>query len=774
MYWWEWVRRGGGEREKGEKGNLNQILLNFKAQVAKFLRTEAGKQQLAQNQEAFLSKCLQYSWVDMAQRLEYFLATGNLKSPTGLDLLQMSGYTIVGEKLNFLRYLAHFRSVHRGAFFTEMKTTSVRKLLPESWGFMCPVHTPDGTPCGLLNHLSWTCFVDGEPVNTDGLPEVCVEIGMSPINNNMALSFPQSYYTVLLDGKVIGKVHPSIATKFVDQLRHMKLNRMDGVPKNLEIGFVPITKAGQYPGIFLFTNPARMLRQVEHLASHKLETISTFEQVYLDIACLDEDVIADVTTHREIAPTNMLSVVASLTPFSDFNQSPRNMYQCQMGKQTMGTPCHTFPHRTDNKMYRVQTPQSPICQTKAHQQFMIDDYPLGTNAIVAVIAYTGYDMEDAMIVNRSSYQRGFGHGTVYKTEFVELDGFSGKQPITQTFGNPYNDMGELSCASLDDDGLPALGTHLSYHDPLYCTISQVTGKVKVHPYKYQEPAIVEEVRMIACEDPEKPLQKVSIKLRFNRNPIIGDKFSSRHGQKGILSQLWPASDMPFTESGMLPDIIINPHAFPSRMTIGMLVESMAGKSGAINGIYQDATPFQFDENTRAADYFGQQLVDAGYNFYGQEPMYSGTNGTELYADIFIGSVYYQRLRHMVSDKYQVRAMGPVNRLTHQPIKGRKMGGGIRFGEMERDSLLSHGVSFLLHDRLMNCSDAEMTFVCSHCGSVLSPVVRTATAISQAKLSCISCKSSKGIRRVALPYVFRYLANELGAMNIRLTLKVAEK
>lgn len=227
--------------------------------------------------------------------------------------------------------------------------------------------------------------------------------------------------------------------------------------------------------------------------------------------------------------------------------------------------------------------------------------------------------------------------------------------------------------------------------------------------------------------------------------------------------------MPFTESGMTPDVIINPHAFPSRMTIGMFVESMAGKAGALHGICQDATPFQFNENETAIDFFGHQLKEAGFNYYGNEPMYSGICGRELHADIYIGVVYYQRLRHMVSDKYQVRTTGPVDPITHQPVKGRKRAGGIRFGEMERDSLLAHGVSFCLQDRLMNCSDYSTAYVCKLCGSILSPVI--ANENGKHRVICRTCETSQGVVDVAVPYVFRYMATELMAMNIRLRLDV---
>lgn len=177
--------------------------------------------------------------------------------------------------------------------------------------------------------------------------------------------------------------------------------------------------------------------------------------------------------------------------------------------------------------------------------------------------------------------------------------------------------------------------------------------------------------------------------------------------------------MPFSESGMQPDVIINPHAFPSRMTIGMLVESMAGKAGSLHGLREDGTPWTFNETDTPHDYFGEQLVRAGYSRLGHEPMYSGITGQELQMDIYLGVVYYQRLRHMVNDKFQCRTTGPVHALTRQPIKGRKVGGGIRFGEMERDATLAHGCAFLLADRLMNCSDYSTCYVCRDCGSITS-------------------------------------------------------
>lgn len=265
-----------------------------------------------------------------------------------------------------------------------------------------------------------------------------------------------------------------------------------------------------------------------------------------------------------------------------------------MGKQTMGTPSTVFNHRTDNKMYRLQTGQTPVVRPALHNDYGFDGFPNGTNAIVAVISYTGYDMEDAMILNKSAHERGFGYGTVYKSEIVDLEGMRAQgETISYHFGLGDNNKNNSKLRSLlGNDGLPHIGVHLKADDPMYCYVDRATGRGVVKRYKGPEDAYVDEVRVLGNDSGNGELQKVHIKLRITRSPVIGDKFSSRHGQKGVCSQKWPAIDMPFTESGMQPDVIINPHAFPSRMTIGMFVESLAGKAGALHGISQDSTPFK--------------------------------------------------------------------------------------------------------------------------------------------------------------------------------------
>ncbi|KAI9357949.1 hypothetical protein DFJ73DRAFT_640473 [Zopfochytrium polystomum] len=834
------VLMGGHLYNMHIKEKLAEWLDAIKLQIRSELRRSLVGVDLADR--LYISRVLNKTAPDIGQKMQYFLATGNLKTRSGLDLSQATGYTIVAEKLNFYRYISHFHSIHRGAFFAELKTTTVRKLLPEAWGFLCPVHTPDGSPCGLLNHLSHTCRIITAPVDTSSVPALVASLGVGQMfaggpriavdpsagvkTNTMdddddtndlqsVDSDPQiaqklqdaTMVNVMLDGRLIGWCTASTARRVARTLRHLKVTKQKNVPMDLEIGFVPPSKGGEYPGLYLFSTPARFMRPVKYLATGETDMVGSFEQVYMDIACLKEDIVPGLTTHIELHPTSILSVVANLTPFSDFNQSPRNMYQCQMGKQTMGTPAQNLQHRTDNKLYRIQTGQTPIVRPTLHQEYGLDGYPHGVNAVVAVIAYTGYDMEDASIISRGAHDRGYGYGSIYKSEFIDLNEVSRnpREAKDYHFGLFASD-GKLRLSAghletieqfLDADGLPKVGILLKDGDPLYAYINEVTKKVTIERYKSFESAYVDQVRLIGSDSGDEELRKVHIKLRIPRPAIIGDKFSSRHGQKGVISQKWATADMPFSESGIVPDVIINPHAFPSRMTIGMFVESLAGKSGALHGRAQDATPFQFNEEHTAADHFGRELAAAGFNYHGNEPMYSGITGEEFKADIYIGVVYYQRLRHMVSDKFQVRTTGPVHNLTQQPIKGRKRAGGIRLGEMERDSLLAHGISFVLQDRLMNCSDYTQCFVCTLCGSILSPTAVTgkrdpavdgangngALSLFQTPgvsadaagdrngVTCLTCKTTRGIDVIAMPFVFRYLCAELVAMNVRLKLEV---
>lgn len=750
---------GGHLYQKIFKEFLENWMTNLKLNLNKKLQTDLS----LQVKQSDIQSAGRYSG-NVLRAMEFFLATGNLVSKTGLGLMQNSGLVIMAENINRMRYMSHFRAVHRGSYFVEMRTTEARQLLPDAWGFICPVHTPDGSPCGLLNHLTVDCFASKDiyhEIDTKNIPTVLAQIGMEPIDSEL-LGNLSDHCTVLLEGCVVGYVKNEKINKFADHLRALKIEGKR-VPNTMEIVLVPKKDGGQYPGLFLFIGAARMMRPVLNLVLNKIEMIGTFEQVYLEVAIKKDEIYPGVTTHLELSKLSFMSNLANLIPMPDNNQSPRNMYQCQMGKQTMGTPCHNWFTQASTKLYRLQTPATPLFRPVHHDNIELDDFAMGTNAIVAVISYTGYDMEDAMILNKSAFERGFAHGSIYHSDFIELkgDSYFARDPKKEGLS-----------AFLDTDGFPHPGQKIETGDPICCFYDTNESMFVVQKHKGKEMVVVDNVKLLGDVLPYSP-KKACITTRIARNPSVGDKFASRAGQKGICSQKYPAEDLPFTESGLIPDIIFNPHGFPSRMTIAMMIEMMAGKSAALHGLVHDATPFQFNEEDTAIDHFGELLTKAGYSYYGTERLYSGVDGRELTANIFFGVVHYQRLRHMVSDKWQVRSTGPIDMITHQPLKGRKRGGGVRFGEMERDALIAHGTSFLLQDRLMHCSDKTVALICRNCESLVTPMdkiyVRKTDRSSMVRQSAICglCKHSEAIDIVEIPYIFKLLVSQLCAMNINI-------
>ena len=768
------------------KESVHGILERLGGALSKKSRMMASKSDSVPPLSSAMIKIQLTSVADLTRKMEFFMATGNLQSRSGLDLQQTSGFTIIADKLNAFRYMSHFRSVHRGAYFTEMKTTTVRKLLPETWGFLCPVHTPDGSPCGLLTHMAAQCRPTVDLISKDLVDTVhqhLIKAGMIstesvPIMRNSKFveltegTAPviagSRYVWVCIDGRPVGRIVAPLVEEITNSLRELK--RKNDI--KIEVVSCKVGEAGGdlFPGLSIFTGPCRFTRPVISLKDLKQEWIGPLEQRHMSIAASEKDIAVKASgvaeqfpidySHKETSVTAFLSVIASLTPFSNHNQSPRNMYQCQMLKQTMAIPYLNHVHRTDNKVYRITYPQAPVVRTSQFSRGNFDTKPNGTNAVVAVISHSGYDMEDALIINKQSYERGFKHASVFKTKVIETmpDRMGSSKFRRIKLVNPQD---AHPVEKLQSDGLPSIGVQLSEGDPLCCLLDTDANSKKLEKHKDGEQCWVEQVNVIGGGGVEEGPNgmnsshvRVSMKLRIPRNPVVGDKFASRHGQKGVMAFLWPQEDMPFMAGGFQPDILFNPHGFPSRMTIGMLIETIAGKAAVVKGQPTvDATTFrEYPDNLNAHEYFGKQLRECGYEYLGTEEMYSGVHGTLMTANIFVGVIYYQRLRHMVLDKAQVRATGPIDPLTRQPVKGRKRHGGIRFGEMERDSLLSHGVSFLLRDRLLRCSDAYSDSACRSCGTILSHVPNKQDP--EAKPRCIAC--GEDCVDVPIPFVFRYL------------------
>eukprot|EP00210_Caulerpa_lentillifera_P003726 g3559.t1 len=769
--------------------------------------------------------------LDPSRRLLHMLKTGRFVCAHTRDVGQETGLSIIAERINFLRYLSHFRSIHRGSMYTQMRSTKPRKLLPDSWGFVCPVHTPDGPPCGLLLHLTADCQIsipsgDQRESRVKVISDFLIGSGMIPSSAEMPCPSSAAYISVIIDGEVTGHLSNELIPGILDRFRLVKaLNNirdrfpdaklfedvrvLDSVemqiPFDVELTYFPPINGEPYPGLIISTQAGRLIRSVKQVLTDLEEWIGPQEQLNLNIKSPGSETELssselDQFSHEELHSGSFLSILASLTPFSDFNQSPRNMYQCQMAKQTMGTPCHDFDYRPDTKLYRLSTPQKPICRSKKYMEYELNEYPSGTNAVVAVLAYTGYDMEDAMILNQASVDRGFAHDKLTEnqvflsktTPAVQKSFFQAQQDqlistsLPRNIASPSTSPAVMrygvaasrdyqDAVHIDIDGLPHIGAIIRPRQNLYCTFDQVTKEFHSKKLDGDETAFVEQIGIV--NNTGKPgLSCANLKLRFERRPIIGDKFASRAGQKGILSTLWTDNDFPFcSSSGMRPDLIINPNAFPSRMTIGMLIESLTAKSGALSGEFVDCSPFQQCDNPEAENvvqYCGRHLMRHGFHHYGTESMISGI------------TVYYQRLRHMVSDKHQCRSIGPVNQMTNQPVQGRKVGGGIRLGEMERDAILSHGGSFVLNDRLCLSCDRSIALACSRCRSLIGPHTKQkilpeiearmfkrlgASGKAMTYVVCPICgNATDSIIQSPVPKVLQLLAAELCAMNVFLT------
>nr|UXY87119.1 DNA-directed RNA polymerase I 135K chain [Cryptomonas sp.] len=727
-------------------------------------------------------KNLELAFIPLTIGLEKLVSAGNIYSDFKGELSQLTGLSVSIERLNFGRFISYFRSVHRGKFLSEIKNTTGRKLCPQSWGFICPVHTPDGAPCGILNHLSSSTVISlSNPVEKiyfqkylfrNGLKKLCM-------NSNSFLN------SIILDGKLLGFAPDYFLRWMIDKIRSEKVSQVGTIPIGCEIIYSSRSHfKSAFSGCTFLSEGGRPLRpvfwnnfdnkekknlfrrnNVKILNSDKeLEMIGTLEQIFLNIQTLEIEIERnlenDFWTHMEIDSGNILSIIAAMTPFSDLNQSPRNMYQCQMSKQSIGMPFYTFWRREDVKSYFLLTPQVPICRNKIVQDGLhLDAFPNGINAVVSILSYTGFDMEDAMIINKSSIDRGFSSSIIKNFSSFEIRGRSYKKKSNEILFEKY----------IEKDGLPKVENRVSKGDPIYVEKSNNKSKRQKEIsicYNGQEKTIIEKIKLTSKKKKKEEVLKSSIQLRCRRRPIVGDKFASRHGQKGILSFDYPASDLPFSEIGIIPDIIFNPHGFPSRMTIGVILESLAGKTGALNGIFHDSSSFRLGKKYLGIYHFGERLRQLGLQYYGNEVQYSGYTGEPFTMEIFTGIIQYQRLRHMVNDKFQVSEIGPRNTMTRQPTKGRKTGGAIRFGEMERDALLGHGSSFLLHDRLQLASDLHTVKVNVKTGNILG------IKSSFKKITDYHTKLDIN-KSMFLPYVTRLLITELSVMNIKTILYQSE-
>lgn len=433
-----------------------------------------------------------------------------------------------------------------------------------------------------------------------------------------------------------------------------------------------------------------------------------------------------------------------------------------MGKQAIGAIGYNQLNRIDTLLYLMVYPQQPMVKTKTIELIGYDKLPAGQNATVAVMSYSGYDIEDALVLNKASIDRGFGRCQVFRKNVSIIKKYA--NGTYDRLGDPQKgDNGEVVFKHeiLQADGIAGVGervqsgqVYINKQTPTNASDNSVAmgqplaNSYKATPgtYKSGEAGYIDKV-MLSTTEADQTLVKVLI--RQTRRPELGDKFSSRHGQKGVCGLIVQQEDMPFNDQGINPDIIMNPHGFPSRMTVGKMIELLAGKAGVLSGKLQYGTAFGGSK----VDDMSRILIEKGFSYSGKDTMTSGITGEPLQAYIFFGPIYYQKLKHMVLDKMHARARGPRAVLTRQPTEGRSRDGGLRLGEMERDCLIAYGASQLLLERLMLSSDAFEVDVCENCG------------LMGYNSWCTHCDSSKGVVKMTIPYAAKLLFQELISMNV---------
>ena len=705
------------------------------------------------------------------------------------------GVTQLLDRTNYLSTMSHLRRVQSPLSRTQ-PNFEARDLHATHFGRICPSETPEGSNCGLVKNLALSAIISVKVDNTEIIEKIH-EIGLQSLSDINSLKTDTA--RVFLDGKLIG--YSNDGHNLVNSLR--ELRRSSKIHAHVGISIWDPDEKDATKRIYVNCNAGRVLRPLiivsngkSTLTSEHLDKISKKLISWADLLRMGIIELIDANeeencyisfdeksskqhTHMEIFTSSILGAGASIIPYPEHNQSPRNTYESAMAKQSLGFSTPMMNTSTYVRQHLMLYPQTPIVTTKTMNLLGIESRPAGQNCIVAVLPFDGYNIEDAIVLSKSSVDRGLCRTFFYRVYESEAKQYPGGMRDNFVIPNADENIrgykGEKSYRLLEEDGIIATESNVLGGDILIGKTSPPRFMEEYKEFETKGPyrrdtsvgvrpsetGTVDTIVMTQAADGGK-LYK--IRVRDMRVPEIGDKFASRHGQKGVLGILAKNEDLPYTEQGITPDVLINPHAFPSRMTVGMMMESITGKAAALRGEKFDGSAFVGEKINSVHEI----LEKSGFKYSGKEKMYDGRTGKSFAVDVFLGVVYYQKLHHMVADKIHARARGQVQMLTKQPTEGRARGGGLRFGEMERDCLIAYGASMILKDRLLDESDRSDMLVCERCGLVAYHDAK------QRKFVCKICGDKAVIDSVSVAYAFKLLLQEMQSLNIAPRLLIKER
>ena len=715
------------------------------------------------------------------------LATGDF----GLKNIKSNkvGVAQVLNRLTYISTLSHLRRVNT-PIDKSGKLIPPRKLHNTIWGFLCPAETPEGHSVGIVKNLSYMTSIT-LPSNSDPIYDYIEPflIKLSEVSTPYQLfgkvkvfvngcwkgvtDNPLELYEELKRKKEFGIIN--IYTSIVFDYFEMEIHVLNGAGrfvrpvlrvKNNKLVLEEIVKNNK---LFLGKNitPRWNDLLVSHDMNAVIEYIDPFEQNTALVAMKPHELLEPGLakySHCEIHPSSIFGILASCIPFPQHNQSPRNTYQCAMGKQAMGVYTTNFDKRMDKTAFVLTYSHRPLVDTRVMDYIKLHKIPNGTPVIVAIMTHSGYNQEDSILFNQGSIDRGLFQATIYHTEKDEDKKLHGDSEIRcrpdpkKTKGMKFGNYDKI-----DSRGVIPEDTIVNDKDIIISKIVPIKENRNDHTkvIKYEDHSRIHRTDEEVYVD-KNMLNKngdgyniCKVKLRALRPPRIGDKFSSRHGQKGTIGNVIPEKDMPYTQNGIKPDIIINPHAIPSRMTIAQLKETLMGKILVELGLFGDGTSFE----DFSVEFLRKELLKLNYESSGNELLYNGLTGEQLETSIFIGPCFYQRLKHMVIDKQHSRSIGPMVNLTRQPAEGRSRDGGLRFGEMERDCMVSHGASRFTKERIYDVSDKFVVYACNDCGKI------AAFNAKKGIYKCNMCDNMTNFSEVQLPYSCKLLFQELITMNV---------